>query len=464
MPKRVAFKKLVALPRGKQYGIIGPVVNVPAHLENISVVLPRIPDNCHIIPLKFKRKLVYKGHYMHQFINPNKVMRAIEWLKSNNIHYEDTIVTNENEWKLIWNLENTSLSSLMPNEGCKLSPTTSISKMDTESCQAKPNNQQLNETQIMELPSPTLQQLTAAKQLSIVEVPGDGNCLFHAVNHHLQKEKICSGDTQMLRLKTVDYMETHPTHNGDTSTHFKIFITIETSVTSCSNHIMCENANSSDISWAMYLQKLRKGEWGDHLVIQALADMFDLAFSIVSTLTPYQDTIINPRHKNITTVFWLGHIGELHYTALEPSVLPIAASSPNPEIKPDSEQNLLHLNEDQDAFEESSQLRGLPFNTCLNKETITPDKTISIAPCEGAHPLPMLADTNFETMAFPTCYPTGINCISTDRKVRLTPRKYFNQRLLDVDGRFAKDIDYLFAAQYTVEEKGCHGSHQHCYA
>lgn len=37
--KRVAFKKLVALPRGKQYGIIGPVVNVPAHLENISVVL-----------------------------------------------------------------------------------------------------------------------------------------------------------------------------------------------------------------------------------------------------------------------------------------------------------------------------------------------------------------------------------------------------------------------------------------
>ena len=27
------------------------------------------------------------------------------------------------------------------------------------------------------------------------------------------------------------------------------------------------------------------------------------------------------------------------------------------------------------------------------------------------------------------------------------------QRILDVDGRFAKDIEYLFVAQYTVEAK-----------
>ncbi len=32
-------------------------------------------------------------------------------------------------------------------------------------------------------------------------------------------------------------------------------------------------------------------------------------------------------------------------------------------------------------------------------------------------------------------------------------RKYFNQRLLDVDGRFARDLDYLFVAQYIVEAK-----------
>ena len=84
-------------------------------------------------------------------------------------------------------------------------------------------------------------------------------------------------------------------------------------------------------------------------------------FQLHQLLTPNQETIINPCHNNITTVFWLGHIGELHYTALERSVLPIATSSPNLEIKPDNEQNLLHLNEDQDAFEESSQLLGYLF-------------------------------------------------------------------------------------------------------
>ena len=32
-------------------------------------------------------------------------------------------------------------------------------------------------------------------------------------------------------------------------------------------------------------------------------------------------------------------------------------------------------------------------------------------------------------------------------------RKYFNQRLLDADGRFARDIEYLLTAQYAVESK-----------
>ena len=37
---------------------------------------------------------------------------------------------------------------------------------------------------------------------------------------------------------------------------------------------------------------------------------------------------------------------------------------------------------------------------------------------------------------------------SSDRPRKLT---YINQRLLDVDGRFARDLDYLFVAQYIVE-------------
>ena len=42
---------------------------------------------------------------------------------------------------------------------------------------------------------------------------------------------------------------------------------------------------------------------------------------------------------------------------------------------------------------------------------------------------------------------------NTPRPKKLTTRKYFNQRLLDKDGRFAHDLDSIFTAQYTIESK-----------
>ena len=58
-----------------------------------------------------------------------------------------------------------------------------------------------------------------------------------------------------------------------------------------------------------------------------------------------------------------------------------------------------------------------------------------------------MTDSNFETMSNPDKFRIS------DGPFKLTYRKYFNQRFLDVDGRFAKDIDYLFVAQYIVEAK-----------
>ena len=40
-----------------------------------------------------------------------------------------------------------------------------------------------------------------------------------------------------------------------------------------------------------------------------------------------------------------------------------------------------------------------------------------------------------------------------NREKKLTVRRYFNQRLLDADGRFCKDVEYLLTAQYAVESK-----------
>ena len=56
-------------------------------------------------------------------------------------------------------------------------------------------------------------------------------------------------------------------------------------------------------------------------------------------------------------------------------------------------------------------------------------------------------------MCNPTKYPCGNFGLLVNREKRLTVRKFFNQRLLDVDGRFARD---LLTAQYAVESKQAH--------
>ena len=61
---RVPFMKMVALPSGKQRSIQGPAVNVPSKVDTICSILPRLPSQYELVPLKLKRKQAYKGHYM----------------------------------------------------------------------------------------------------------------------------------------------------------------------------------------------------------------------------------------------------------------------------------------------------------------------------------------------------------------------------------------------------------------
>ena len=55
-------------------------------------------------------------------------------------------------------------------------------------------------------------------------------------------------------------------------------------------------------------------------------------------------------------------------------------------------------------------------------------------------------DADFELMCNRDKFCYGKGGFNTERPRKLTYRKYFNQCLLDVDGRFAKDLDYLFVA------------------
>ncbi len=72
---RVPFMKLVALPTGKQRCIHGPAVNVPSKQDSLCDLLPRLPSQTELVPLKLKRKLHLKGHYMYDNVCPDKLTK-----------------------------------------------------------------------------------------------------------------------------------------------------------------------------------------------------------------------------------------------------------------------------------------------------------------------------------------------------------------------------------------------------
>ena len=76
------------------------------------------------------------------------------------------------------------------------------------------------------------------------------------------------------------------------------------------------------------------------------------------------------------------------------------------------------------------------------------------APGENNIPKYMLLDNDFKVLAFPDLFPYGGGSYhNAHRKVKLLFRKYFQQCLLNVDGRFAQNIEYLFCAQYITDIK-----------
>ncbi|KAK0135929.1 hypothetical protein N1851_028200 [Merluccius polli] len=85
----IPFMKLLALPKGGQNGVHGPVTCVPANIVQTSNLLPRSDMDESLIPVKLKRKLTYKGHYEYQYVDSMRIKQALQYLKRTNVHYKD---------------------------------------------------------------------------------------------------------------------------------------------------------------------------------------------------------------------------------------------------------------------------------------------------------------------------------------------------------------------------------------
>ena len=54
-------------------------------------------------------------------------------------------------------------------------------------------------------------------------------------------------------------------------------------------------------------------------------------------------------------------------------------------------------------------------------------------------------------MSFPTLFPSGPFGLTHPRPVSLAAKKYFQRRILESDGKFASNIEYLFVGQFVSE-------------
>ena len=476
---RVPFMKMVALPSGKQRCIHGPAVNVPSNLDSICTMLPRLPTESELIALKLKRKLAYRGHYMYDYISPEKVMAALMWLKSNNPLYanidindnwlEESLANDADLFAGLIKQPDTNENSSTIDDSSNTEPCTQDQILnDCDHVHSEPTNTASNPTINNTLTAATnrLQALARSNNFIVHDVPGDGNCLFNAIAYQLRSLGMTVNNTSEFRNVVANNLE-------ENSEFYRDFLAqpmasndsynADTEAPTEQDAYICTIADpeqQAELRWTNYLGRLRNGAWGDHMAIQGIANVFNVAVNVLSSENPSMIRVVpnNAMNASVKHQVYVGLILQYHYVGLDRVTHGSMHTCNNDDSTvanpADDSDDPLDDETIAKGDEHTRQITGGPQASMMSLEN--PEafgQIFSVAPAEGQKPLSIMTDKAFETMFNPDKFCFGKGAFNTDRPRKLTYRKYFNQRLLDVDGRFAKDLDYLFVAQYIVEAK-----------
>ena len=90
--QKILFQKIFQLPKSRIAAVKDKLVNIPiqeSDIVNTLLSLPRTPMEGGLIEVRLKRKQIYKNYHRQEFINPEKLFRAIKFLKdSGNPFYQ----------------------------------------------------------------------------------------------------------------------------------------------------------------------------------------------------------------------------------------------------------------------------------------------------------------------------------------------------------------------------------------
>ena len=317
---RIPFMTMVALPVGKQRSIHGPAVNVPSKLDTVCTQLPRLPSQSELVPLKFKRKLSYKNHYMYDYVTPNNILNALRWLKINNPLYKDIHINtdwvtqslHDDEEMLCSLIENPRVTDMDVSEPPPTSPT-------VVTC-----NSSSSVDDVITAYS-VLFRVARERGFTIHEVPRDGNCLFMAISYQLKQ---CQIESDIMRSMLVTYLRDNPYFND---THCCNFLT---SVSSNNGYNADTEApdeydlyiasvvnpeEQAQLRWVRYLDKLQNGAWGDHIALQGICNMLGIAVEVMHVACNYDTVVtVSPTCSNSSHKVYVGLLLQYHYVGLDP--------------------------------------------------------------------------------------------------------------------------------------------------
>ena len=433
---RVPFMKMVALPSGKQRSIHGPAVNVPSKVDTICDVLPRLPSQSELVPLKLKRKVAYRGHYMYDYITPQKLLDALRFLKANNPLYADIDVNEQwveaamaNNEELCKHLverddEDMDAECEQPeNDGCDNSSHTNVA-VDEES---EPMELYSIHFDSDEFTTALCQLKVLAHQnnFAIHDVPYDGNCMFSAVSYQLQTSGVCNVDSSDLRQKVADHLEANPPLYCDFLSQpvsSDDSYNADTDQPTADDEYINSVPNSqlqTELRWRKYLRSLRHGAWGDHITMQGIADMLCVKINVLSS--HHSILSVAPGTGSAECEISVGLIMQYHYVGLETSGSNVEQ---NAQPTNDTENALAADALDDATIEEGDehrrQISGAPMASmmCLENPESFRD-IICVAPAEGERPLNIMTDPNFEAMSNPDKFPFGNHTFSSERPKNL---------------------------------------------
>lgn len=163
-------------------------------------------------------------------------------------------------------------------------------------------------------PLADLQRIAALKGFVPVDNSGDGNCMFHALSNQLHLKGICVSHEE-LRKSSVEFLRNNPR------------------LPVCGTELSGFLDHDKYRSWDEYLEKMAKnGEWGDHLILVAVANVYGISIRVISHLSHDHERTISPECPvNSDKQLVVGHVSELHYVSLQSK--PVADPTP-PNLQP----------------------------------------------------------------------------------------------------------------------------------